>query len=138
MKRDALSITAEESPDVGHSSKKAKLESDSPPLPSPRRRAFSRLCKYEIGERIIGFYGGWPYIGSVTAIENVRMSFGSTFMLLVRWNGFSGKKAATWISEFDVVKHDEAGLKIKTDVCSHRWLLNQFVLDGKRAATFVN
>jgi hypothetical protein len=120
MKRNALSMNLEGASHEGYPSKKAKLESDSPPLPSPRRRAFSRLCKYEIGERIIGFYGGWPYIGSVSAIENVRMSFGSTFMLLVRWNGFSGKKAATWISEFDVVKHDEAGLKIKTDVCPHR------------------
>ena len=120
MKRKGSSITLDDGDDVSESVKKAKIESDSPIMPSPRRRAFSRMCKFEKGERIIGFYGGWPYIGCVSAIANVKMSFGSTYMLLVRWNGFSGKKASTWISEFDVVKHDEAGLKIKADVCSNQ------------------
>ena len=84
---------------------------------SPRRRAFARECKYEKGEKVIGFYGGWPYIGSVSGIESVRMSFGRTYMIQIRWNGFSGKNAVGWVSEFDIVKHNEAGLKLKADVC---------------------
>ena len=110
------------SPDINpisveeETAKKTRVATPSGQMPSPRRRAFARLCKFEKGERIIGFYGGWPYIGSVMAIENIKMSFGSTYMLLIRWNGFSGKKATTWVSEFDVIKCDEAGLDKKAEM----------------------
>lgn len=118
MKRKGADLAVEDETFAPEGLKKAKMESMTPLIPSPRRRAFSRACKFEKGERVVGFYGGWPYVGSILAIENVRMSFGSTYMLLIRWNGFSGKKASTWISEFDVVKHDEPGLKTKSSVCT--------------------
>ena len=78
----------------------------------------SSVCKFVLREKVIGFYGGWPYIGNVQAIEAIEMSFGTAFVLLVRWNGFSGKNAMTWTSEFDIVPHDEEHLKLKEEVCT--------------------
>lgn len=75
------------------------------------------VCSYALKERVIGFYGGWPYVGVVQAIEEVFMTFGTTYVLLIRWNGFSGKNATTWTSEFDVVKYNEEGLALKEEVC---------------------
>ena len=113
MKRRAINISPA---DDATSRKKQNIDSlVSQPL-SPRRRAFSRQCKFEKGEKVIAFYGGWPYVGSVTSVAQVLMSFGSTFVLLIRWNGFSGKNAISWISEFDVMKHNEAALKLKSDM----------------------
>jgi hypothetical protein len=117
MKRKAKKQTIDIDDEPHETGKKARLETLDTGVPSPRRRAFSRLCKFASGERIIGFYGGWPYFGVIQDIRLIRMSFGSTYMLQVRWLGFSGKKALTWISEFDVVKHNESGLQLKSDVC---------------------
>lgn len=74
---------------------------------------FSRSSPYEIGDKIIGFYGGWPYPGIVQKTAEVRMSFGLTHTLFVRWHGFSGKTATGWLSEFDMVPNDSTGQAIK-------------------------
>jgi len=104
--------------DSGPASKKSRQAMDAlSNLNSPMRRAHLRECNYDKGEKIIGFYGGWPYVGSVSEVALVRMSFGSTYILLIRWNGFSGKNATSWISEFDVMKHNQNALKVKEEVC---------------------
>lgn len=72
-----------------------------------------RKCGFSPGDKVIGFFGGWPYIGMVSAVEVVRMSFGVTFVVLVRWNGFSGKNAQSWVSEFDVRAYDDDSVKMK-------------------------
>jgi hypothetical protein len=72
-----------------------------------------RKCMLSVGEKVIGFYGGWPYIGVISAVETVRMSFGLTFVFLVRWNGFSGKHAQSWVSEFDVRAYDDESIQMK-------------------------
>ena len=107
-------------------SKRSRVSTPIEGMPSPRRRAFSRVCKFAPGVKVIGFYGGWPYVASVLSVRTIRMSFGATYMLLLRWNGFSGKKATNWISEFDVVKHDDAGLALRGDMENmQRELLSQ-------------
>lgn len=118
---------------VAKKSKAAVIQTPSA-LPSPRRRAFERQCKFMKGEKIIGFYGGWPYVGSVNAIVTVNMSFGATYLVQVRWNGFSGKRAVSWISEFDIVKHNEAGLKLKSDVCNLPPISRTQCVDGAGSA----
>ena len=99
------------------SEKRVRVDKTEHTVTSPRKRAFSRICKFGLNERIIGFYGGWPFIGTVADIKPVRMSFGATYLLQIRWIGFSGKKGVSWISEFDVVKHDESNIRLKSDVC---------------------
>jgi hypothetical protein len=118
MKRRIKVIEEKEQDAVFKESKRSKISESISEIPSPRRRAFSRVCKFESGEKVIGFYGGWPYVASVLSVRTIRMSFGATYMLLLRWNGFSGKKSTSWVSEFDVVKHDDAGLALRGDVCS--------------------
>ena len=93
-----------------------KSNASDPEVPSPKRRAFNRDCKFDVGEKVIAFYGGWPYVGEITATSHVNMAFGATFIVLIRWSGFSGKNAMSWISEFDVLKHNEKGLKLKADM----------------------
>jgi hypothetical protein len=104
------------SPHDENRKKKSRSDPNTPALASPKRRAFARECKFVSGEKVIGFYGGWPYPGLVSGIAKVDMSFGSTYLLNIRWNGFSGKNSNSWISEFDVVKHDEAGLQMKNEM----------------------
>jgi hypothetical protein len=117
MKRPA-SVASPDSRGASPSSKRMKSEDVVSSVLSPHRRAFLRACKFKVGEKSIGFYGGWPYVAKVQAVIPVAMSFGTTYALLLRWNGFSGKKATSWVSEFDVIKHDDAGTMMKAKVCS--------------------
>jgi hypothetical protein len=126
-KQPAVSTVEEESNPVKSKRSKAATSQTPSAIPSPRRRAFERVCKFEKGEKVIGFYGGWPYLGTVNAVISISMSFGATYLLQLRWNGFSGKRALSWVSEFDVVKNNEAGLKLKADVCNPgTWCLTIF------------
>lgn len=113
-KADLSSNTSQSTPT--RNVKKIRIQNNTVQSDSPKRRAFSRICKFQKGDKVIGFYGGWPYVGSVLATTNVRMSFGSTYLVQIRWNGFSGKNATSWLSEFDVMKHSETSLKMKSDM----------------------
>jgi hypothetical protein len=95
-------------------SKKSRAGSDSADTSDTGPdKAFARQCPFTVGERVIGFYGGWPYSANVLQVREVRMTFGRTYILFVRWLGFSGKTATGWISEFDLVRDDTAGREIK-------------------------
>ena len=108
MKRKRLSR------DLKHESSSQPRTSKS--LLSRNDSSTSRECAFGVREKVIGYYGGWPYVGVVQAIGEVEMTFGKSFVLQIKWNGFSGKNATTWTSEFDVVKHVPEKIQMKEDV----------------------
>lgn len=75
-----------------------------------------RACPFEIREKVVGFYGGWPYIGVIQSIADIEMTFDKSYVLLIKWQGFSGKNAVTWTSEFDTVELTDESLRLKTEV----------------------
>jgi hypothetical protein len=82
-----------------------------PEIPAPE--APYRECSFVIGQKVIGLFGGWPYVGVVGAIEFIRMNCGQCFVFLIRWNGFSGKSAQSWVSELDIMAYDEESQTMK-------------------------
>ena len=80
----------------------------------------SRECEFTVKEKVIGYYGRWPYVGVVQSIASIQMTFGILYIVLIKWNGFSGKNASTWISEDDVLKYTDENISMKAEMDASR------------------
>jgi hypothetical protein len=98
--------------DTNRARKRANAGDNRSPKDS-KATSIDRAAGFSQGEKVLGFFGGWPYVGVIGATQSIRMSFGLVYLYLIRWNGFSGKNAQTWVSELDVMPLNEDAIKMK-------------------------
>ena len=72
------------------------------------KRARRENLEFSEGESVMGYYQGWPYpatIERIFPVENLQKN-GPGNLFLLRWTGFSGKKALGLVRQAQLCKND--------------------------------